>query len=174
MGKRKIDIPRELTAMKNMSAGDLRGKYAELYGEASRSGNRQWLFRRCAWRLQSLAEGGLSERARRRAKELARDADIRVIPPADLVRPAPDRPGHRRQPARKYLRANHDPRLPMPGTRIPRPYKGHTCVVEVLSNGFAYDGEFYRSLSAVAHAITGSHWNGYLFFGIQDPRKGDE
>jgi len=166
-----MDIATELAAMERMTPADLRVKYAELYGEESRSGNRRWLFRRCAWRLQSLAEGGLSERARRRAKALARDADIRAIPPADLILSAPDRPADRTQPAREYLRSKHDPRLPMPGTRIKRPYKGHVYEVEVLANGFAYDGEFYRSLSAVAHAITGGHWNGYFFFGLQDPRK---
>ena len=63
-----INVPRELAAMEKMTPGELRAKYRELFSEESRSGNRQWLFRRCAWRLQSLAEGGLSERALRRAK----------------------------------------------------------------------------------------------------------
>lgn len=53
----------------------LRAKYRELFGEDSRSMNRQFLFRRVAWRLQVLAEGDLSERARRRALEIANDAD---------------------------------------------------------------------------------------------------
>ncbi|HRP63656.1 MAG TPA: DUF2924 domain-containing protein [Phycisphaerales bacterium] len=47
-----------------------------------------------------------------------------------------------------------------------RRFKGHDYMVTVLPNGFEYDGEVYRSLSAVAHAISGSHWNGLLFFGL--------
>ena len=56
--------------------------------------------------------------------------------------------------------------MPVPGTILTRTYKGHRYQVEVLDRGVAYDGEVYRSLSAVAHAITGSHWNGFLFFGL--------
>ena len=62
----------------------------------------------------------------------------------------------------------------MPGTKLRRPYKGQVYEVEVLANGFLYDGEVYPSLSATAYAISGSHWNGYLFFGIADPRKEPE
>ena len=49
---------------------------------------------------------------------------------------------------------------------LTRRYKGRTILVRVLPNGFDYEGEIYRSLSAVAKAITGSHWNGRLFFGL--------
>jgi hypothetical protein len=165
---KSIDVAKELAALEKMAAKALQAKYAELFGETCRTGNRQWLFRRCAWRLQSLAEGGLSERALERAKALARDADIRVVPPAELTRPAVSRPADRTLPARKRPR---DARLPMPGTRLKREYKGHVHEVEVLADGFAYDGERYKSLSAVAHVITGGHWNGYFFFGVQDPSQ---
>ncbi len=77
----QTDVPKELVAMERMTAGQLRARYYELFGEESRSCNRQWLFRRCAWRLQSLAEGGLSERAQRRARELVRDVDSRKLWP---------------------------------------------------------------------------------------------
>src|SRR5690606_36159725 len=85
-------IEKDLAALKDMSPKQLRQQYAELYGDPSRSGNRQWLIRRCAWRIQALAEGGLSERAERRAKELARDQDLRVIPPRGLKMAPLDRP----------------------------------------------------------------------------------
>ena len=55
-------------------------------------------------------------------------------------------------------------RLPLPGTIITRPYKGETLQVRVLPKGFEYQGDVYKSLSAVAKAITGTHCNGYLFF----------
>ena len=60
-----------------------------------------------------------------------------------------------------------DDRLPAPGTILERLYKGRTYRVNVLDDGFEYSGEKYRSLTAVAQTITGSHWNGFLFFGLQ-------
>ena len=165
-----IDIEAELAAMQQMTAKQLRAKYAELFGERSRSSNRQWLLRRCAWRVQSLAEGGLSERAKRRAKALARDQDIRSIPPGGLNMPPLARPADVNRPAP----GKHDPRLPMPGQQISRVYKGHRYTVDVLADGFAYEGVRYRSLSAVAHAITGGHWNGYRFFNLTEPSKESE
>jgi hypothetical protein len=165
----KTNMAKSIADMGKMTAGELRGKYVELFGEESRSGNRQWLFRRCAWRLQALAEGDLSERARARAKELARDVDIRLRPPADM--PPLPRPADVCRPAREHFPGSRDARLPMPDTRLARKYKGHLYEVEVLDNGFVYDGEVYRSLSAIAHTITGGHWNGYLFFNIDDPQQ---
>jgi len=174
MIKARLDITKELAAMEKMTATQLRARHAELFGEESRSGNRQWLFRRCAWRLQALAEGDLCERAMQRAKELARDVDVRLRPPSELDAALQTRPADVTRPVQACLVLNSDTRLPMPGTRLTRRYKGHEYMLEVLDSGFAYDGEVYRSLSAIAHAITGSHWNGYLFFNLTDPRKESE
>lgn len=55
----------------------------------------------------------------------------------------------------------------MPGTVLARQYKGRTITVTVLEDGFEYAGEVFRTLSAVAKAVTGSHWNGYHFFGLK-------
>jgi len=60
-----------------------------------------------------------------------------------------------------------DPRLPSPGTAITRKYKGRTITVTVLPDGFEYKGERYRSLTAVAKVITGSHVNGFRFFKLE-------
>jgi hypothetical protein len=172
MMQAKTDISKELAAMKKMTPKQLRAKHVELFGEESRSGNRQWLFRRCAWRLQALAEGGLSERARLRAKQLVRDVDVRLRPPKEMASPRTKQPADVTRSARNVTH-RHDPKLPMPGTRLTRKYKGHVYEVEVMDRGFAYDGEVYRSLSAIAHTITGSHWNGYLFFNIKPLLKED-
>ncbi len=75
MAKRNTSVARELAALQTLTPAELRERYADLYGEASRSGNKQWLLRRCAWRIQADAEGGLSDRAKRRAAQLARDQD---------------------------------------------------------------------------------------------------
>ena len=164
----RMEITTELAELKRMPTRQLRERYADLYQERSRSGNRQWLLRRCAWRIQALAEGGLSERAQRRATELARDQDLRIIPPVGMMMP----PSNGCPPAvKKPIRRPQDARLPTPGCQIKRTYKGHLYTVNVLDNGFEYDGQRYQSLSAVAHVITGSHWNGFKFFNLDDPRK---
>src|SRR5688572_30783919 len=74
-------IEQTLAALRRMTPALLREKYLEVFGEPTRSGNKDFLFKRIAWRIQSQAEGGLSERAKRRAEELARDADIRTTIP---------------------------------------------------------------------------------------------
>jgi len=154
----KTNLRKELAALARMSAKELRGRYRELFGDESRSGNRQWLYRRCAWRLQALAQGGLSERARRRALAIADDHDVRFIPPRQAV------PGTN-LPCRSHpTDIKPDDRLPIAHTVLTRRYKGRLYTVTVLPHGFEYDGDIYRSLSAVAGAITGSHWNGYHFF----------
>ena len=152
------DVGPQVAALEHMTVAELRARYAEVFGETTRAGHRTWLMKRIAWRLQALAEGDLSERARRRAAELARDADLRLNPPqnkANTTTPPPeDVP----------IPAPVDHRLPPPGTILTRPYKGQLLQVQVLTDGFAYAGRVYPSLSAVAKAITGSHTNGYLFF----------
>ena len=159
------NVGKEIAALKQMTVNDLRRRHIELFGEPTRSGNRQWLFRRLAWRVQAMAEGGLSERARERAVALARETDLRLRPPAGM-----DMDASSRQPAiTKPFKVPRDCRLPRINEPLRRIYKGHEYVVRVVPNGFEYDGGLYRSLSAVAHVITGSHWNGYLFFNIEKP-----
>jgi hypothetical protein len=154
-------IKKELAAMQKMTPTQLRERYRELHGDEARSGNRLWLLRRCGWRMQALAEGDMTDRAKRvreRALAMADDADVRVIPPRTPV-PGTDMP--RRVTATDL---KPDGRLPMAHTVLTREFKGRRYQVTVLPNGFEYDGQIYQSLSAVAHAITGSHWSGYHFF----------
>jgi hypothetical protein len=152
-----INVAREAAALQRLTVPQLRQRYGEVYAETTNAGNRAWLVKRILWRLQALAEGDLSERARQRAQELANDADLRLNPPATITLPIPASP-----PAAPRPQA--DDRLPPPGTILTRPYKGRTLQVQVLIEGFAFEGHVYPSLSAVAKAATGSHCNGYLFF----------
>ncbi len=155
-----LNIGKEVAALQRMTVRELRIRYAEVFAEETKAGNKPWLVKRIAWRLQSLEEGDLSERARQRAAELANDADVRLSPPK--AKPASPAPTARTKTA--ALAVKGDNRLPPPGTIITREYKGQTLQVKVLPAGFEFEGEVYKSLSAVAKAITGQHCNGYHFF----------
>jgi hypothetical protein len=154
------DFAQHLADLKRQPVAALRQRYAELFGEPTHAGNRTWLIRRIAWRLQALAEGGLSERARHRAIELAREADLRLGAPRALRPAVLEADAFKKPPSPRA----HDPRLPPPGTLLRRRYKGMVLQVQVQEEGFVFDGHRYPSLSAVAKAITGSHCNGFLFF----------
>lgn len=78
-----VNIAKEVAVLGRMTVKDLRAKHIEVFGEATRSGNKDWLRKRIAWRMQANAHGDLSERARRRADELANDADLRLRRPTD-------------------------------------------------------------------------------------------
>jgi len=159
-----MNIGKEVAAMQRMAVAELREKYAEVFGEETRSRHKQHLLRRIAWGLQANEEGDLSERARHRARELAADSDIRMTPPPPKAKAAD---GH---PKVSTISISQDDRLPLPGTILTREYKGQSVEVRVLPEGFEYAGEVYRTLSAVAKAVTGTHWNGYHFFRLG--RKG--
>ena len=79
------NIEREMAALQRLGAGQLRQRYAELFGETTNAKNKAWLIKRIAWRLQALAEGDLPDRARQRAAELANDADLRLNPPWEIA-----------------------------------------------------------------------------------------
>jgi hypothetical protein len=153
-----LNIERAVTDLQRMTAKELRDRYAEVVGEQARSSHKNWLIRRIAWRLQANHEGDLSDRARRRAAELANDADVRVTPPRDLRTAATSTPAP----------AARDERLP--NDTIERTYKGRLIRVVIRGNEFEYDGQRYKSLSAVAKAVSGSHCNGFRFFGLEDKR----
>lgn len=158
-------IQRQLDDLGRMTTGDLVRRYEELHGHPCRTRHRAYLIRKIAWRMQANAEGDLSERARRRAAELADDAEVRVTAPKTLV--CPPQPGEVRttiHPAGQ--RHVVDRRLPSVGSAIVREYKGRALRVVVLPDGqgFEFDGERYRTLSAIATQVTGSHINGFRFF----------
>jgi hypothetical protein len=159
----------EIESLRRATLAALREKYREVFQEETRSRHREHLFRRIAWRLQALAEGDLSERARGRAREIARDADLRKIAPQDFFQvngePVRTTRGNRN-------RREQDNRLPLPGTLLSREWKGRTILVEVLAKGFRYENRPYSSLSAIAVAITGTRWNGLAFFGLTRPAGG--
>ena len=160
----------EIEKLRRASLSALREKHREVFGEETVCRHRQHLFRRIAWRLQALADGDLSERARQRAGEIVRDADLRMVAPSGFFavggRPVEPAPGDRDRP-------QTDRRLPLPGTVLTRLWKGQTILVEVQTEGFRYENQHYPSLSAIAVAVTGTRWNGLAFFGLTG-RKGKD
>jgi hypothetical protein len=156
----QMNIAKEVATLRRLTTGQLRQRYAEAFGDSTNASNRAWLVRRIAWRLQAKAEGDLSERARRRAAELANDADLRMNPPV-----AKDAGPEAERTVTEVLPLRADNRLPPTGSVITRTYKGEALQVRVLDGGcFDFEGETFASLSAVAKKITGQHMNGYLFF----------
>lgn len=159
-------VIRAIEQLGSSQIASLKQKYRELFGEASKSSNRQFLFRRIAYRLQANAEGDLSERARRRAAEIANDRDLRVRAPKEFVAPSDfgsvsvDR-----------TRPPKDSRVPAAGTVLTRRLGDRQIVVKVLGDGFEYESRRYRSLSAIAREVTGTRWNGLLFFGLTERRN---
>ena len=153
------DLAGEIAQLKQMTNPQLRTRYAQLFGEETRANHKTWLIKRLAWRLQALAEGDLCERARQRAAELANDADLRLSPPKPKAEPKAASSGA----------ADSERRILPAGAILSRTYKGKRLEVLVLKQGFEYQGQVFKSLSALAKTITGSHCNGHLFFGLSKP-----
>ena len=113
-----LDIEQQIAALRRMTVAQLQARHQELFGEPPRSTHKKHLVRRIAWRLQAVAEGDLTQRARRRAAELACDADLRIRTPRGQHSSASQRPEDSPPP--------RDPRLPVPGTLLVRSYRGQT------------------------------------------------
>ena len=149
-------LRKEIESLCKLTSKELKRRYRELFGEDSPSFNRQHLFRRIAWRLQAMRQGDLSDRARERAEQLAENMDLRLRAPRRFWDELMNGAGERRR----------DPRLPSAGTVLKRSYRGQMIVVTVLDQGFCYERQNYGSLSAIAYRVTGTRWNGFLFFGL--------
>ncbi|QDT60488.1 hypothetical protein SV7mr_30110 [Stieleria bergensis] len=148
-----------VAALEDKTVNELRTLYEEVFDEVCRSRHKKYLVRRIAWRLQALDEGGLSNEAKQKARELAATSDLRMTAPREEVldnvrRATPEEDGY----------VDWDPRLPPPGSFLERRYKGTMVRVLVLTDGFEYEGKRFRSLSKVAGVITGVSYNGFLFF----------
>jgi len=144
----------QLAELPTLSIGELRGRWRALYGtEPPGSYKSQYLIRRLAWRIQELAYGGLSEGAKATLKQVA-DEDAATA----------------RRPSSRKREMN----LPVTGTRLVRTWNGERHEVLVGRDGFDFRGRRYRSLSAVAKAITGAHRSGPAFFGLKESNKETE
>ena len=132
-----------------MTVPQLKAEYTRLFGQPPHYGNRTWLAKSCAWRLQADALGGLPDEAQIRLEEIIRDEiEPRYATPAAERAPPPQ------------------PDALLPGSVLTRDWHGRKVRLAITPDGFVVDGIPYPSLSAAARAVTGQRWNGRLFWGL--------
>lgn len=143
-------ISEEIDDLRALNVPELVERYIEVFGKPPRCKQPAWMFRKIAWEIQARRYGGLSKRALARLEELMAEIDIPL----------------------GGLRAPLRPKRTTLGTTVSRMWKGREVTATAVEGGWEYEGITYRSLSAVAKHVTGTHWNGRLFFGLTQRRAG--
>jgi hypothetical protein len=139
----------QLSALQRLSVNQLKVKWEDLFATAAPNNSRGFLEVRIAGRIQELTYGGLTRDTRRALDNLADEVEGKIT--------------------RKGMA--DDARNPLPGTKLVREWDGTEHTVTVLADGYDLAGKKFKSLSAVAKAITGTSWNGFRFFGLRDKQK---
>ena len=138
------DVLGRLAALKTTATPDLKQQWRELFAAEPPPYNRRFLESRLAYRMQELAYGGLKPETIQRLEALGEQLDG----------------------GNPVLRRIRGDDKPISGTKLMRQYQGVEHAVVVRVDGYEWEGRPYRSLSAIARAITGTRWNGWTFFGI--------
>jgi len=139
-------VLRRIAALKTAPIAGLKQQWRDLFESEPPPYNRRFLEHRLAYRIQELAYGGLKPETVKRLRDLGEQLDG--------GNPANRRPHHQDR--------------PLAGTRLIREWQGVEHCATVRDDGYEYQGRPYKSLSAVARAITGTQWNGWLFFGLKN------
>jgi len=147
----------EIESLRALDRDALIARYRAEVGREPRQKNVAWLVRRLAWRVQERRLGGLSATARARLDELIAQIDLGVAAPVV---------------AKGAVARAEKGAGPAVGTVLVREWRGRQIQVRVTDDGFECDGAIHPSLSAVAKAVTGAHWNGKLFFGLTKRKTG--
>lgn len=158
-------IAAQVVALTHLSVAQLRERWHEVFGEPTAQRHRQYMIKRIAWEFQRRTSGEeLSPEAKQRLHEL--QEEFRTTPPTEWFRGAKHNRPPIKTPARKAT-ARATAKSPIGGSVLTRDYKGERIVVTVRGDReFEWNGTVYRSLSAVAKAVTGSHCSGNAFFGL--------
>jgi len=163
-------IAAQVAALNQMTVAQLRVRWQEVFGEETKQRHRIFMIKRLAWKLQEDQLPKLTAEQESRVRQYMREYE--AMPPEKWF-PNAGR-GRRKEAAPKVPSRSHDRRLPKPGSVLTRTWKGSDVAVKILDGGrFEYDGKVYRSLSAVAREITGTSWNGWVFFGLRKEPKSD-
>ncbi|MBF0590326.1 MAG: DUF2924 domain-containing protein [Magnetococcales bacterium] len=147
----EASVLQRVASLNRMAMPDLKKMWKELFGSAAPNYDKRFMIKRLAYRIQELAYGGLSKTAEQRLR-------------AGQIERKTNTPKRVRQSAYK----------PAPGTQLIREWQGVDYCTTALENGFEFQGQHFRSLSAVARAITGTRWNGLAFFGVKKAGQPNE
>jgi hypothetical protein len=140
-----------LAALKAMSVNELKTEWQAMFDAPAPNNSRTFLESRLAYRIQELTYGGPDKQTRRLLDLLADEVEGTLTRKSQIA----------------------DPRNPVVGTKLIREWDGIAHTVTVLKEGFEWGGKRYKSLSAVARAVTGTRWNGYRFFGLRERKRGE-
>ena len=143
-------VLRQMALLQSMSLEQLKEKWLDLYGGEPPQYKKQFLIKRLAYRIQELFHGGLSEQAKVHLQQAAKEDPVATV-------------------NRRIPQGRKKGETILPGTRLVRIWNEQRHEVTVLAEGYEYEGRTFRSLSAIAREITGTRWNGRVFFGL---RKG--
>jgi hypothetical protein len=143
------DVLGRLAALKTAATPVLREQWRALFGTEPPPYNRRFLESRLAYRIQELAYGGLKPETLARLEALGEQLDGGKV----------------------TVRRMRGDDKPIAGTQLIREFQGVEHVVTVTRDGYEYGGQPYQSLSAIARAITGTRWNGRVFFGLRPSRS---
>ncbi len=150
-------IAKEIMELRELKVPELLRRYEEVFGKSPRIKRREWLWRRIAWKIQENRFGGLSVVAKHRLEELISEIDLPLAESQRSVSGA--------------FRKPRKPGEPPIGTTLLRQWHGRQIEVRVVDEGYELDGVVFRSLSALAEAVTGAHWSGRLFFGLTKRKR---
>lgn len=161
-------VAAQVKALDSMTVAQLRERWRVVFGQETQQRHRIYMIKRLAWKLQEDQLPKLTHE--QEARIAAHRRELESLPPSEWF---PGAGRRKRAPTAPQKRQNgiRDPRLPQPGSVLTREFRGLTVAVKVLDRGFEYQGHIYRSLSAVARAVTGTSWNGWTFFGITKERN---
>ena len=143
-------IAEEIAELRGLPVRDLVARYKAVYGKPPRVKHREHLWRRIAWKIQEQRFGGLSTTAKRRLDELIAEIDIPLVT-------------EQTETNKRVQRVNGEPAI---GTTLVRVWHGQEIHATRTEEGWECDGVVHRSLTAAAKAVTGTRWNGRLFFGL--------
>lgn len=154
------NITSQIATLKNATLSKLQDNYKELFDtQETPCDNKLYLLKRIAYKLQEAKHGGLSDVTKVKINELM----VKYDPVNNKALRPQVTSADKEVKSLPFIR---DKRLPIPGTAITKKYKGQVIQVKVLEKGFEYENTYYKSLSSLTYEITGSHWNGYDFFGL--------
>ena len=150
-------ITEEIAQLRALPLAELAARYEAITGRPPRIRNKEWMWKRAAWALQSQRYGGLGAVAKNRLESLIAEIDLPLCERQRTI-------------AGKLKRPSKTQALAV-GTTLQRQWRGRQVVVHVVEGGVEYENARYPSLSAAVRAITGQHWNAKLFFGMSKRRK---